>query len=56
MLPNRLSPGDEIRVIAPSTRMAVIKGKQVELATQRLNQLGFTVTFGKNESSQQKAN
>jgi muramoyltetrapeptide carboxypeptidase len=47
MLPNRLSPGDEIRVIAPSTSMAVIKGKQVELATQRLNQLGFTVTFGK---------
>ncbi|MFB3163097.1 S66 peptidase family protein [Neobacillus sp. 179-J 1A1 HS] len=47
MLPYRLSPGDEIRVIAPSTSMAVIKGKQVELATQRLNQLGFTVTFGK---------
>ncbi|MEH7251077.1 S66 peptidase family protein [Neobacillus niacini] len=47
MLPNRLSPGDEIRVIAPSTSMAVIKGKQVELATERLNQLGFTVTFGK---------
>ena len=47
MLPNRLSPGDEIRVIAPSTSMALIKGKQVEIATQRLNQLGFTVTFGK---------
>ncbi len=47
MLPNRLSPGDEIRVIAPSTSMALVKGKQVEIATQRLNQLGFTVTFGK---------
>jgi muramoyltetrapeptide carboxypeptidase len=48
MLPNRLSPGDEIRVIAPSTSLALVKGKQVELATERLNQLGFHVTFGKN--------
>nr|WP_263326039.1 S66 peptidase family protein [Neobacillus sp. Marseille-Q6967] len=47
MLPNRLSPGDEIRVIAPSTSMAVIKGKQVEIATERLTNLGFHVTFGK---------
>lgn len=47
MLPNRLSPGDEIRVIAPSTSMAIIKGKQVEIATDRLTQLGFNVTFGK---------
>ncbi|MEH7176546.1 S66 family peptidase [Neobacillus vireti] len=48
MLPNRLSPGDEIRVIAPSTSMALVKGKQVELAKERLSQLGFKVTFGKN--------
>ncbi|XJZ25857.1 S66 peptidase family protein [Bacillota bacterium Lsc_1132] len=48
MLPKRLTPGDEIRVIAPSTSMAVVKGKQIEIAAERLNQLGFTVTFGKN--------
>lgn len=47
MLPNRLAPGDEIRVISPSTSMAIIKGKQVEIATERLTQLGFIVTFGK---------
>jgi muramoyltetrapeptide carboxypeptidase len=48
MLPNRLAPGDEIRVIAPSTSMALVKGKQVELAIERLTRLGFQVTFGKN--------
>ena len=50
MLPERLAPGDEIRVIAPSTSMAVVKGKQIEIAKERLNQLGFEVTFGKNTS------
>lgn len=48
MLPNRLEPGDEIRVISPSTSMAVMKGKQVEIASERLTQLGFKVTFGSN--------
>src|SRR5213079_2607753 len=48
MLPNRLARGDEIRVIAPSTSMALVKGKQVEFAIERLTQLGFQVTFGKN--------
>lgn len=48
MLPERLSFGNEIRVIAPSTSMAVVKGKQIEIATERLNKLGFQVTFGKN--------
>jgi muramoyltetrapeptide carboxypeptidase LdcA involved in peptidoglycan recycling len=48
MLPNRLAPGDEIRVIAPSTSMALVKGKQVEFAIERLTRLGFQVTFGKN--------
>jgi muramoyltetrapeptide carboxypeptidase len=47
MQPNRLSPGDEIRIISPSTSMAVMKGKQVEIATERLTKLGFKVTFGK---------
>jgi muramoyltetrapeptide carboxypeptidase len=48
MLPKRLSPGDEIRVIAPSTSMALIKDKQIDLALERLTQLGFHITFGKN--------
>jgi muramoyltetrapeptide carboxypeptidase len=48
MLPKRLAPGDEIRVIAPSTSMALIKDKQIDLALERLTQLGFHITFGKN--------
>lgn len=47
MLPKRLAPGDEIRVIAPSTSMALVKEKQIDIASERLNQLGFQVTFGK---------
>ena len=47
MLPNRLTPGDEIRVIAPSTSMALVKGKQVEFAIERLTQLGFRLHLGK---------
>ena len=47
MLAQRLTPGDEIRIIAPSTSMAVVKGKQIDLAVNRLNDLGFKVTFGK---------
>ncbi|AGK54564.1 S66 family peptidase [Bacillus sp. 1NLA3E] len=48
MFPAKLKPGDEIRIIAPSTSMAMIKGKQIEAAVERLNKLGFTVTYGKN--------
>lgn len=48
MLAERLKPGDEIRVIAPSRSMAIVKEKQIELAIERLNKLGFTVTFGRN--------
>lgn len=48
MLADRLKPSDEIRVIAPSRSMAIIKGEQLRIAQERLNQLGFTVTFGKN--------
>ncbi|GLY09418.1 S66 family peptidase [Pseudobacillus badius] len=47
MQPPRLQPGDEIRVIAPSMSMAIVKGKQIELAKERLEGLGFHVTFGR---------
>ena len=48
MFAQRLKPGDEIRVIAPSTSMALVKEKQIDLAVSRLNQLGFQITFGEN--------
>jgi len=48
MLANRLKPGDHIRVIAPSRSMQIIKEKQINIAAERLNNLGFNVSFGKN--------
>ncbi|WP_079509447.1 S66 family peptidase [Mesobacillus jeotgali] len=44
----KLAPGDEIRVIAPATSMIILKEAQVELAVERMTNLGFKVTFGKN--------
>lgn len=48
MFAAKLQPGDEIRIIAPSTSMAMVKGKQIELAKERFQNLGFSVSFGKN--------
>ncbi|MBO0999847.1 LD-carboxypeptidase [Bacillus sp. SD075] len=47
MKPSRLQAGDEIRVIAPSRSLAIVKGEQRRLAEERLNELGFKVTYGK---------
>lgn len=47
MKPSRLKAGDEIRVIAPSRSLAIVKGEQRRLAEERLVELGFKVTYGK---------
>ncbi|MFD9628428.1 S66 peptidase family protein [Peribacillus muralis] len=47
MKPSRLQAGDEIRVIAPSRSLAIVKGEQRRLAEERLTELGFKVTYGK---------
>ncbi|MFJ7636901.1 S66 family peptidase [Peribacillus sp. NPDC097264] len=47
MKPSRLKRGDEIRVIAPSRSLAIVKGEQRRLAEERLVDLGFKVTYGK---------
>ncbi|MGE7603772.1 S66 family peptidase [Peribacillus sp. NPDC097675] len=47
MKPSRLKAGDEIRVIAPSRSLAIVKGEQRRLAEERLVELGFRVTYGK---------
>lgn len=47
MIPKRLKPGDEIRIISPSTSVALVKGKQIDIATNRLSDLGFKITFGR---------
>ena len=46
MKPTRLKAGDEIRVIAPSRSLAIVKGEQRRLAEERLSELGFRVTYG----------
>lgn len=46
MIPPKLQTGDEIRVIAPSCSLAIISKETSDLATQRLSDLGYRVTFG----------
>ena len=47
MVPNKLKAGDEVRVIAPSRSMAILGEDCKKLATERLEELGLKVTFGK---------
>ena len=48
IIPKKLKKGDEIRVIAPSRSMSILKENTVNLAKSRLEEMGFKVTFGKN--------
>lgn len=45
MIPQKLKPGDEIRIIAPSRSMAILGEDCIKLATERLESLGLKVTF-----------
>jgi len=47
MIPDKLKTGDEIRVIAPSRSMRILGDDCKKIATDRLESLGFKVTFGK---------
>lgn len=44
--PKKLQPGDEIRVIAPSRNASILSKEGIELAKERLERLGFQVSFG----------
>ena len=48
IIPKKLKIGDEIRVIAPSRSMNVLKEDVIKLAIKRLEEIGLKVTFGKN--------
>jgi len=48
IIPERLKQGDEIRVIAPSRSFNLLSEDTINIATKRLEDLGFKVTFGKN--------
>ena len=46
-IPEKLKRGDEIRIIAPSRSASILSEEGVQLAKERLENLGFTVSFGK---------
>ncbi|HNZ86356.1 MAG TPA: LD-carboxypeptidase [bacterium] len=48
MIPKKLQKGDEIRVIAPSLSLSLVSETNVQLAKEKLEDLGFIVTFSKN--------
>ena len=48
IIPEKLKKGDEIRIIAPSRSMSLLSDETISIATKRLEDLGFKVTFGKN--------
>lgn len=47
MIPEKLKPGDEVRIIAPSRSMVILGEDCKKIATERLEALGLKVTFGK---------
>jgi len=47
IVPKKLVPGDQIRVIAPSLSLKIISDDNTELAIKALEALGLTITFGK---------
>jgi muramoyltetrapeptide carboxypeptidase len=48
MLPPKLQPGDELRVISPATSLAVLSAKARQVALETWQSLGFRVSFAKN--------
>ena len=50
IIPEKLKIGDEIRVIAPSRSMSILSEETIKGAKEKLEKLGFKVTFGKNVS------
>lgn len=47
MFPNKLKPGNEIRVIAPARSLVIISKETREIANKRIGELGLKLTFGK---------
>ena len=48
IIPAKLRPGDELRVIAPSRSLSIISEDVRQIALERLKKLGYAVTYGKN--------
>lgn len=52
IVPNKLKPGDEIRVIAPARSLKIIGQDSREIARKRFEEAGLKVTFGKNTTDE----
>lgn len=50
MLPNKLRPGDEVRVIAPARSLKLLRQDCIEIANKRFEELGLKLSFGKHVS------
>lgn len=48
MIPSKLKKGDEIRILAPSRSLSLISEDVKKIAQEKLEKLGFKVTYGKN--------
>ena len=48
IIPDKLKPGDEIRVIAPARSMGILSDELKDIANNHLSELGYKVSFGKN--------
>ncbi|WP_418895841.1 S66 family peptidase [Sporosarcina cyprini] len=46
-IPGKLTNGDEIRIVAPSRSACILSEEGIKMAKERLEQLGFTVSFGR---------
>ena len=47
MIPEKLKVGDEVRIIAPSRTMAILKEDCINFAIKRLESLGLKISFAK---------
>ncbi len=56
MIANKLSIGDEIRVIAPSRSLSVVRQKVFDKALKFLGDKGFVITFSENSREIDKMN
>lgn len=48
IIPEKLKKGDEIRIIAPSRSMKILGEDVIKIAKERLENIGYKVSFGKN--------
>jgi len=56
LIPGKLKPGDEVRVIAPSRSLGLLSAETKETANERFKELGLKLSFGKHVTEQDEFN